>query len=47
MPHAKCGTVSGAMFVGGETMAMELKVVMDPAVGVAFMGHWAIRTRKG
>jgi hypothetical protein len=32
-PRAECGVTSGTIFVGGNTMAAELKVVMDPAVG--------------
>lgn len=32
MPQAKCGITSGTIFVGSDTMATELKVVVDPAV---------------
>jgi hypothetical protein len=32
MPHAEWGIAGGTIFVGSDTMAAELKVIMDPAV---------------
>jgi len=33
MPRTKCRVASGTVFVGGQTVTTELKVIVDPAVG--------------